>query len=326
MPFICPRRVAALPIISLLGLSACGTESAPMGTGSESDETSASDASSGSDGEGSTAESTSASESTGDGDGDGETTTGDGDGDATTGDGDGDGDTYEEVNVYLSGHSLFNLEMPRYLAQVAEAHGKTHRYNLQMGIGSNMSWRLSGEGSEQDRDGNAMTYYVGDEIAQANTIEAPSYDALMVTEAVDVFDHLQWSDSIGNLGVYYDFLVDVAPEARVFFYDSWDSVETGGGSYSSWVAHTRSEYPIWHCIIVAANDDPERATNPIAPIPGGVLLADIVELAESGGIAGLGGADFFSEDGHHLSALGNYVVALGLFVLVRRRVLHRQPS
>src|SRR5690606_22253755 len=139
--------------------------------------------------------------------------------DGDTGDGDGDGDApLDAVSVYLSGHSLFNLEMPRLLAQIAEAQGKTHHYNLQMGIGSNMSWRLSGQGTEQDRDGNSIDYDVGVEIAQATTTDDSHYDALMVTEAVDIFDQLLFSQTLPSLATYYGFLVGAVPDARVFFY------------------------------------------------------------------------------------------------------------
>src|SRR5689334_20120310 len=42
----------------------------------------------------------------------------------------------DAVNVFLSGHSGFGTIMPAMLDQIAEAAGRDHNYNLQMGIGS----------------------------------------------------------------------------------------------------------------------------------------------------------------------------------------------
>ena len=256
---------------------------------------------------------------TGDGDGDPSgdgDPTGDGDGDPS-GDGDGDpGEPLTEVAVYLSGHSLFNLEMPALLAEIAAGQGKTHRYNVQIGNGSTMLFRLSGEGSEQDRNGDVIDYPVLDEIAQANTIDASHYDVLMVTEAVDIFDQLLFSETLPSLATYYSALVDAVPDARVYFYDSWDSLETGGGTHASWVAHTRGEFEIWTCIVAKANEG--RPNNPIRPIPGGMVLADLVEAADAGELPGLTASGLFNPDGHHLSALGNYAIALAQFAVLYR--------
>jgi hypothetical protein len=312
-----PETIVTLLACVVLG-SAC-TSPAPAAESAGDDESSTTGDSGASDLPTDSGSETPDEESTSD------TDSGDGDGDGDPGDGDGDpGEALAEVNVYLSGHSLFNLEMPALLAQIAAGQGKTHRYNVQIGNGSTMKMRLSGGGTEQDRNGDVINYSVADEIREANTIDAPHYDALMVTEAVDIFDHLLYSDSIANLGAFYDILVGEVPDARVFFYDSWDSVGVGGGSYASWIAHTRAEFEIWACIVTKVNE--ARPANPIRPIPGGVLLSDVVEAAEAGEIPGIGPVDLFDPDGHHLSPLGNYVIALGQFAVLYRDTPFGSPT
>lgn len=222
----------------------------------------------------------------------------------------------DRLAVYMTGHSLINLQMPGFVAEIARGHGKTHEYNLQMGIGSNMSWRLSGEGAEQDRDGNPLTYDALDEIAQANTVTVGAYDALVITEAVELRNHVFFSGTIPNTVVYARALRDDHPAGDVFLYDSWDSVETSGGSPALWVERTRRQFNFWRCVAAKASEDPALSGRRIRMVSGGQILAAVVNAALNGELEGVSASDLLRDDGHHPTALGNYAVALGMYSLL----------
>lgn len=223
-----------------------------------------------------------------------------------------DGAARKQVNVFMSGHSAFGLIMPAMVDQIARALGRTHRYNLQMGLGSSLKWRLSGKGSEQDRAGKAKTLNVLQELPAAKTLGAGQrYDTLVVTEAVPFLGHIQHGDSVGNLRAFYDLLMRSDPQGTVYFYDTWDKV--GAGSFPQWAKSTRDKHVLWQCVAAKVNADPKLARNPVQLLPAGVALARAVEAAESGKLPGVAAKQLFADDQHHLSPLGNYFIALVVY-------------
>lgn len=224
-----------------------------------------------------------------------------------------------EVNVFYSGHSLVNLDLPRMLDQIALDLGLDHRYNLQMGIGSNMQWRLTTPEDGQNRDGNApLGFSILTEIPDAQTIAGEKYDTLVVTEAVPVFDHLLWSESIANTRQFYDLILASPSAERLELYEVWPAVE--GGDFTAWRAQVATDRVIWDCIASRVNSDPRSGRHPVLVLPGGEALAELVAAVENGSVAGIASADELFADDIHLSNLGNYFMAL-----VHTAMLYRTP-
>jgi hypothetical protein len=230
----------------------------------------------------------------------------------------------DRANVFLSGHSAFGLIMPAMLDQIARNEGRAHAYNLQMGIGSSMRWRLSGKGSEQDRDGKARTLDVHDELPNPKTIgSGQRYDTLVVTEAGPVISQIMHGDSVGQLRAFHALLAQSDPKGTAYFFDTWEKVDAVDG----WLATTRKKQVLWQCIADAANRAPELAKSPIRMLPAGLSLARAVEAAHKGELPGIAPEDFFvpPPDRHHLSILGHFYMALTLYSSLYGRPVERAP-
>ncbi len=226
----------------------------------------------------------------------------------------------DAANVFLSGHSLFNLVMPAMLDQTARALGQSHNYNLQIGLGSSMKARLSGMGNEQDRDGKPLSFDIRQEIPSATTIGSGNkYDTLVTTEAVPIMTQLLFADTIGNLRTFYDLLMQSDPQGTVYLFDSWPQVES---DFSTWVQTVRSQFVVWECIASVVSRDPGRSGNPVQLAPAGIVLADLVEAIDNGVIAGLSDPAQLFDNGSpriHASNLGNYYIALVMYATIYGR-------
>jgi hypothetical protein len=221
------------------------------------------------------------------------------------------------VNLFLSGHSLINLDMPWNVQQVAMANGQMHHYNEQMGIGSNMATRIMG-GNEQDAAGMRVTFQVLSEIRNAQTLPGGrKYDTLIITEASNISSQVRSSNTVGHSRSFYDALIASAPQGRVFLYDSWDA---SGGNIPGWVAKIRRDYLWYECVASAVNKDPARSSNPMLLLPAGMMLARAAEAVMAGQIPGVSSpAGLLLADGHHASDLGNYLLAITVYASIYGR-------
>jgi hypothetical protein len=221
--------------------------------------------------------------------------------------------TDEGHNVFFSGHSLINLDMPWNVQQIAQANGHAHHYNSQIGIGANMALRLSG-GNEQDATGERMTFKVLDEIRSARTLPGGrKYDTLVITEASPIPVTTLSSETVKHTAAFYDALVGGHPAGRVFLYDSWDAHQ---GDVPGWIDKTRKDHVWYDCIASWVNKQPGRS-NPLRLLPAGLMLARAAEAINKGEIPGLKSGDvLFNPDGHHASPLGNYLLAITVYTAI----------
>jgi hypothetical protein len=214
-------------------------------------------------------------------------------------------------NVFLSGHSLINLDMPWNVQQIAGANGHGHYYNAQIGIGANLQVRAAG-GNEQDASGKKLTFKALDEIRSPKTVPAGGkYDALVITEASEIAHNTLFADSVKHATTFHAAMMAGNPQAQVFLYDSWDDTKK---DVRAWITKTREDHHWYQCIASAVNKDPGRARNPIRLLPAGVMLARLAEAIEAGKVPGLKAPNvLFHSDGHHASHLGNYVLAMSVY-------------
>lgn len=230
----------------------------------------------------------------------------------------------ERANVFLSGHSAFGLIMPAMLDQIARNEGRAHAYNLQMGIGSSLRWRLSGKGNEQDRNGKARVLDVHDELPNPKTIGAGQrYDTLVVTEAGPIISQITYGDSVGQLRAFHGLLERSDPKGTVYFFDTWEKVD----DFAAWVPRIRTKQVLWQCIADAANRSPELSKNPVQMLPAGLALVRAVEAARKGELPGIKPEDFFvpPPDMIHLSMIGHFYMAMTVYSSIYRRPVERAP-
>ena len=222
------------------------------------------------------------------------------------------GSTPTSCNVFFSGHSLVNLDMPRFVNDVALAENHDHEYQEHMVLGSPMKWRM-GDGlfTGQDREGEQMSFNMYDEIADAQTLTGDKkYNVLVVTEAVPVYGHIQWSSSLKNAGAFYDLLFASASGRDAYLYEVWPGVPSG--DFTAWRGAVEAEKQYWEAIASVANLNPTRRAHPMKMLRGAQALAALVLAVQEGRMPGVSSPlDVFAAgDDIHLSNMGNYYMAL----------------
>lgn len=222
------------------------------------------------------------------------------------------------LNVFHLGHSLVGRDMPAMLAQLA---GTRHRYNSQVGWGTSLKqhWEpgevINGFAEENDhpkyRDAK-------------QAIGSGAYDAVVLTEMVEITDAIRYHDAARYLARWADLAWNANPDTRIYLYETWHHTDDGNG----WLARIdRDLRKYWQGRVTY----PALASTdaPIHLIPAGQVMASFVRAVEAlGGVGGITTLhDLFTKrddgtpDTIHFNDLGAYLVALTHFSVL----YHRDP-
>lgn len=204
------------------------------------------------------------------------------------------------LSVYHLGHSLVGRDMPAMLAQMA---GASHAYDSQLGWGSSLK--------DHAED---TVYGFAEENAHprfrpvAEALGSGDYDAVVLTEMVEIRDAIRYHDS-GNFLAHWARKARAArSDVRVYLYETWHELDDPEG----WLERIDADLSrYWEGeLLRRAMAVPEVGT--IHVIPGGTALAAVVRAAEAGEIPGLSRREelFLPDDGIHFNDIGAYVMAL----------------
>jgi hypothetical protein len=220
------------------------------------------------------------------------------------------------LNVYFAGHSLVGKQIPHMLAQLAPA-GHDYRQQTGWGAGLMPNWNHPNPPVNGHDVENAH-----DRFRPANeAIPSGDYDAVIVTESVDLRDAIRWGDSPEYLFRFSQAAHAARPDVRFYLYEVWHGLDVEGG----WLNRVDSDLPeLWEGVILfgALARDPDR--RPIYLVPGAQVLAEIVRRIEAeGGYPGLTRAeDLFHrspegvQDLIHLGDIGSYAMALTFYAVL----------
>jgi hypothetical protein len=220
--------------------------------------------------------------------------------------------------VYHLGHSLVGRDMPAMLAQLAP---EGHAYESQLGWGAPLRAHFEPDvpvpGFEAE---NAHPRFR----PAREAIASGDYDALVLTEMVELRDALRFHDSALYLQRWAALARAAAPHTEVFLYETWHRLDDPAG----WLERLDRDLPeLW----LARLADPELMVSgperPLRLIPAGQVLAAFVrDLEARGGQDGLQSrADLFARtpegqlDPIHLNDFGHYLVALTHFAVLYRQ-------
>ncbi len=219
--------------------------------------------------------------------------------------------------VYHLGHSLVGRDMPAMLAQLAPPG---HRYDSQLGWGTSLRehWEpdvpINGFDSE-----NAHPRYR----PAREAVGSGDYDAVVLTEMVEINDALRYHKGARYLGRWADLARGAVPPPRVYLYETWHNLDDPSG----WLARLDSDLRgAWLGQLAAPN---QRSDAPIYLIPAGQVMAALVREVEAAGGIGpmMDRTDLFrrnpdgSQDQIHPGDLGNYLNALTHYAVL----YHRSP-
>lgn len=209
--------------------------------------------------------------------------------------------------VYHLGHSLVGRDMPAMLAQLAP---EGHRYESQLGWGTSLKehWEpdLPIRGFETENDHRRYR-----DAKQA--IGSGDYDAVVLTEMVEIRDAIRYHDSAAYLARWADLAWKANPETRVYLYETWHRLDDPEG----WLARLDADPArYWEAKILRPAF--ARTGRAIHVIPAGAVMAAFVRAVhKAGGVGNVARReDLFavkpdgSRDPIHLNDLGAYLVAL----------------
>ncbi|MBL4929635.1 hypothetical protein JI744_16135 [Tabrizicola sp. KVB23] len=212
--------------------------------------------------------------------------------------------------TYHLGHSLVGRDMPAMLAQLAG-----HDHASQLGWGASLAQHRTG-----DVPGFAAenTHPAHRPVAEA--MASGRYDALVVTEMVELRDALRWHDSAVHLAHWAARARAGNPSIRVFLYETWHRLDDPVG----WLNRIDGDMQtLWlDRLLYPASQE----AGPIYLIPGGQVMAAAARAAEAGLLPGLTDRrQFFATgpDGRpdtiHFNDLGAWLMALTHYAVMYQR-------
>lgn len=211
--------------------------------------------------------------------------------------------------VYHLGHSLVARDMPAMLAQLAPAG---HGYASQLGWGASMRshWEpdvpVNGFAESNDHAAYRDAH---------DAVGSGDYDALVLTEMVEIRDAIQYHDSPQYLHNWAAKGRDAG--AAVYFYETWHPLDTPDG----WLTRLDRDLDLhWQGQIMrpalALTDTPQ----PIYLIPGGQVMAGFARALEAqGGVGPLQSHRDLFKDNIHFNDYGAYLMALTHYAVLYQR-------
>ncbi|MCG7624723.1 hypothetical protein [Epibacterium sp. Ofav1-8] len=205
--------------------------------------------------------------------------------------------------VVMIGHSLIGPENPRMLQQLLAA-GQDGRPVVEYQIINGAPLRYNWEHADKAQGINAR-----DRLATAPV------DALIVTEAVPLANHLRWSNTEQAVVNFYSLAAESNPGVTLYVQEGWHSLLSGSGEEVPfddggdvpWRDRLDNDLPRWRGIVdkVAA-----RTGGDIRLLPTGQALGRLADAIEAGTVPGLRSIqDVFSDD-IHPNDIGFYYLAL----------------
>lgn len=207
-------------------------------------------------------------------------------------------------DVLFVGHSLVGPSLPR-MVEGALDHRAPATVQAQVINGAPLAWNWDNGAQAQGVDGRAV-------LAQGGI------DALVLTEAIPLANHLEWSGSEARAADWAAAAWAANPAARVLVYETWHSLRSGPGvtipddpgGGVPWRARLTSDLPAWERLVAAAEAVRPPTAPPVRLVPAGQamgLMADAAAAGQVPGVAGIG--DMFADD-IHPNGQGLYFLAL----------------
>lgn len=230
----------------------------------------------------------------------------------------------KSLRVFHIGHSLVNRDMPRMLEQLA-GPGHDHRSQLGWGASLRSHWEpdVPINGFELE---NAHPRFR----AAHEAVGSGEFDAVILTEAVEIKDSIKYQDSPEYIRKWARAARTANPQARVYLYELWHHLNDPKGLLER-LDEDLGRY--WEGVLLAQGLAHGDTGGPVYVIPAGQVMAQVIrEVEVRGGVDRLRSRNdlfFLNDKGErdtiHLSALGNYLVALTHYAVLYHRPPPAEP-
>ncbi len=203
------------------------------------------------------------------------------------------------TEILFVGHSLVGPDLPRYVAAALAAMEAPATVEAQVinGAPLRVNWDQTGEGVP-----------ARDRLAQG-------VDALVLVEAVPLYEQIRWNDTAGYVARWAEAARDGNPDAQVWLYEAWPSLASGPGTVIDGDPEAGLPWPDRIDLDAARLREVASAVTattgiPIGIIPAGQAMRALSQAAEAGEVPGMTSlADAFADD-IHPDARGLYFLAM----------------
>jgi hypothetical protein len=217
-----------------------------------------------------------------------------------------------QANVFFSGHSLINLNTPTLFAQLAQSRSLAVSYQLQMGLGSSILYRLQCPWNGQQADGHPIQYRVQNELVRSNV-----YDTLVLAENHDLLSSIQYSRTTSTAKVMYDLFTTGNPDGQAYLYENW--LYRDSPNLDALLARIDRERPAWDCVASMVNTTRVGAQKPMKIMPGSTALAALIRDIRLGNVPSITAGESLFHDNVHLNSIGNYFISLLYYAVIYGR-------
>lgn len=225
------------------------------------------------------------------------------------------------MRVYHLGHSLVGRDMPAMLEQLAPPG---HGHHSQLGWGATLKahWGPAADIGGYDRENAHPRFRPAPEATDSG-----AYDAVVLTEMVEIRDALRYFDSPLWLARWAARARAANPAVRVYLYETWHRLDDPEG----WLDRLDADLDRhWIGGVLRPALARQGVGGPIHLIPAGQAMARVVRTVEGGGaVPGLARReDLFAreesgaQDMIHFNDQGAYLVALVHYAVL----YHRSPE
>ena len=204
------------------------------------------------------------------------------------------------TSVVMIGHSLFGPDNPQMLEQLLDARAEA-AVEAQIINGAPLSYNWQHSSTAEGVDSRER-------------LRQPA-DAVIVTEAIPLANHLKWSDTGGAVTRYYELARAANPEVDFYLQETWHSLNSGtgadvpfdDGADVPWRQRLEQDLPRWQAVV----DEVNAATGgDVKLLPAGQAMARLDDAIRAGTMPGLSSIrDVFADD-IHPNATGFYFLAL----------------
>ncbi len=266
-------------------------------------------------------------------------------GTATLNDGSGFGTPLSSARWMQSGHSLLEDPMSSYLQQLAQSLGFGAQYQQHIRIGSTITFRTLGTGSDPystiqyngyqngDNRGGQQNLDILGELRNPQTVSG-LYDTLVLGERHSSVDTIRWENTFYAARHYMETFHAANTSGKVYFYGTWyylnEGVALTSGRVAEWIAFEREHLGIWEALTSRYNYELQQQGRPdrVSTLPANGALAELVERAVAGSVPGITGSlstvinTIFDpeQDLVHLSqGIGHYFMACVMYASIYKR-------
>ncbi|MEP2718648.1 hypothetical protein [Pseudophaeobacter sp.] len=223
------------------------------------------------------------------------------------------------TSVVMVGHSLFGPDNPVMLQQLlGEQPGTAAAPKVEAQIinGAPLSYNWQHADSAEG-------------INARNRLTAP-VNAVIVTEAIPLANHLKWSHSEQAVTQFYELARAANPEVRFYLQETWHSLNSGTGlevpfdegAATPWRDRLEQDLPRWQALV----DEVNTATNgSVILLPAGQAMARLDDAIQAGTVPGLRQISQVFSDDIHPNDIGFYYLALVQYAVLTGQDPHGLP-